>query len=51
MIYGAGRDGDRWTIFGEELEKIFEALDIVTEIKRNRLRWTGHVQRMMYIKL
>jgi hypothetical protein len=30
----------------KETEDLYKEPDIVTEIKRNRLRWIGHVERM-----
>ena len=42
-IYGAGRDGAD----GEYVEtRIIGEVDIVTDMKRNIIRWAGYVQRM-----
>jgi len=30
----------------EEVRQLYGELDIVTEIKKGRLRWLGHVERM-----
>ena len=42
------RDGNKWEIrTNEELETLFVNLDIITDIKRNKIGLVGHVQPMM----
>jgi hypothetical protein len=46
-IYGAVRDGEEWRIrTNGEIQQLYQKPDIVVEIKRARMRWAGHVQRM-----
>jgi hypothetical protein len=35
-----------WRRTNEEVKQLYGELDIVTEIKKGRLRWLGHVARM-----
>jgi hypothetical protein len=34
-----------------ELMELYDELDIVTEVKRMRLRWLGHMERMSRYEL
>jgi hypothetical protein len=46
-IYGPGYDNGIWRIrTNKELTALYQELDIVAEIKKARLRWLGHVERM-----
>ena len=46
-IYGAVQDKDGWrTRTNEEIYALYEDPTIVAEIKKGRLRWAGHVERM-----
>jgi hypothetical protein len=46
-IYGAVREGEEWRIrTNGEIQQLSQKPDIVVEIKRARMRWAGHVQRM-----
>jgi hypothetical protein len=45
-IYGPVYDNVIWRIrTNKELMALYQELDIVTEIKKARLRWLGHVER------
>ncbi|PSN33932.1 hypothetical protein C0J52_23017, partial [Blattella germanica] len=46
-IFGAVRDQYGWRIrTNSDLQTLFGQPDIVVKIKQERIRWTGHVQRM-----
>lgn len=46
-IYGPIRDEDGWRVrTNQEIYQLYEDPSLVTEIKRGRLRWLGHVERM-----
>ncbi|XP_023213623.1 uncharacterized protein LOC111616447 [Centruroides sculpturatus] len=46
-IYGPVQERGEWRIrSNKELEDLYENSDIVTEIKRGRFRWIGHLERM-----
>jgi hypothetical protein len=46
-IYGPVCENGEWRIrTNTELMELYEDLDIVTEVKRMRLRWLGHMERM-----
>jgi hypothetical protein len=46
-IYGPVYDNGIWRIrTNKELMALYQELDIVAEIKKARLRWLGHVERM-----
>lgn len=46
-IFGAVKENEEWRIrTNAELKILYGESDLVTEIKRSRLRWLGHVQRM-----
>jgi hypothetical protein len=46
-IYGPVYDNRNWRIrTNKELIVLYQELDIVAEIKKARLRWLGHVERM-----
>lgn len=46
-IFGAVNEDGQWRIRrNKELEELYRNADLVTEIKCNRLRWLGHVERM-----
>jgi hypothetical protein len=46
-IYGPVYDDGIWRIrTNKELMALYQELDIVVEIKKARLRWLGHVERM-----
>jgi hypothetical protein len=46
-IYGPVYDNGIWRIrTNKELMALYQELDIVTEIKKARLRWVAHVERM-----
>jgi hypothetical protein len=46
-IYGPVYDNEIWRIrTNKELMALYQELDIVAEIKKARLRWLGHVERM-----
>jgi hypothetical protein len=46
-IYGPVYDNGIWRIrTNKELMALYQELDIVAEIKKVRLRWLGHVERM-----
>lgn len=46
-IYGAVCENGEWRIRkNEEIKILFREPDIVSDIKSNRLRWLGHVERM-----
>jgi hypothetical protein len=46
-IYVPVNDKGQWRIrINMELYQLYMDLDLVTEIKKRRLHWTGHVQRM-----
>jgi hypothetical protein len=46
-IYGPVYDNRTWRITtNKELMALYQELDIVAEIKKARLRWLGHVERM-----
>jgi hypothetical protein len=46
-LYGPVYDNGIWRIrTNKELMTLYQELDIVTEIKKARLRWLGHVERM-----
>jgi hypothetical protein len=45
-IYGAVNEKGQWRIRRNmELYQLYKDLDMVTEIKKRRLHWTGHVER------
>jgi hypothetical protein len=47
-IYGPVYDNGIWRIrTNKELMALYQELDIVAEIKKARLRWLGHVERML----
>jgi hypothetical protein len=46
-IYGPVYDNGIWRIrTNKELMTLYQELDTVAEIKKARLRWLGHVERM-----
>jgi hypothetical protein len=46
-IYGPVYDNGIWRIrTNKELMALYQELDIVTEFKKVRFRWLGHVERM-----
>jgi hypothetical protein len=46
-IYGLVYDNGIWRIrTNKELMALYQELDIVAEIKKTRLRWLGHIERM-----
>jgi hypothetical protein len=46
-IYGPVYDNEIWRIrTNKEMMALYQELDIVAEIKKVRLRWLGHVERM-----
>jgi hypothetical protein len=46
-IFGAVQENGQWGIRrNRELEELYNHPNIVAEIKCNRLRWLGHVERM-----
>jgi hypothetical protein len=46
-IFGPLYDGGTWRIrTNSELYELYNAPDIISEIKKGRLRWLGHVHRM-----
>ena len=46
-IYGPLKIGDIWRIrTNTELKDLYKDLDIVTDIKKRRLIWVGHLERM-----
>jgi hypothetical protein len=46
-IYGALNEKGQWRIRRNmELYQLYKDLDLVTEIKKRRLHWIGHVERM-----
>jgi hypothetical protein len=46
-IYGAVYDNGIWRIrTNRELMALYQELDTVAEIKKARLKWLGHVERM-----
>jgi hypothetical protein len=46
-IYGLFCENGEWRIrTNAELMEFYDELDIVTEVKRMRLRWLGHMERM-----
>jgi hypothetical protein len=46
-IYGPVYDNRTWRITSnKEMMALYQELDIVAEIKKARLRWLGHVERM-----
>jgi hypothetical protein len=46
-IYGPVSDNGIWRIrTNSEVMTLYQELDTVTEIKKTRLRWMGHVERM-----
>jgi len=46
-IFGPTNDNGEWRIiYSDELYILYKENDIVTYIKINRLRWTGHVIQM-----
>jgi hypothetical protein len=48
-IFGAVSENGTWRPrTNKEIADLYKEPDIVTEIKRNRLRWIGHVERMEY---
>lgn len=41
------KENEEWAIrTNEEIQILYGIPDLITEIKRSRLRWTGNVQRM-----
>ena len=47
-IYGPVNENGEWRIRNnKELYELYKSSDIITDIKIARLRWVGHVQRMM----
>jgi hypothetical protein len=48
-MYGPVCENGEWRIrTNTELMELYEELDIVTEVKRMRLRRLGHMERMSY---
>jgi hypothetical protein len=46
-IYDAINDEGQWRIrTNAELQELYEQQDVVAFIKKGRLRWLGHVERM-----
>jgi hypothetical protein len=46
-IYGPVCENGEWRIQTNiELMELYDKLDIVTEVKRMRLRWFGHIERI-----
>jgi hypothetical protein len=45
-IYGPVYDNGIWRIRTNKLTALYQGLNIVAEIKKARLRWLGHVERM-----
>jgi hypothetical protein len=51
-IYGPVYDNGIWRIrTNKELLSLYQELNIVAEIKKARLRWLGHVERMSEDKI
>jgi hypothetical protein len=46
-IFGASNDKDGWRMRTNiQIQKLFKQPNIVVTIKKGRIRWAGHVQRM-----
>jgi ABC-type thiamine transport system ATPase subunit len=46
-MFGATNDKDGWRMRTNiEIQELFKQADIVVTIKKGRIRWAGHVQRM-----
>jgi hypothetical protein len=47
-LYGPVCENGEWRIrTNTELMELYDELDIVTEVKRMRLRWLGHMEKML----
>lgn len=48
-IFGSVFQDRSWRVWkNKELKELFEKIDVVTHIKKGRLRWIGHVKKMQY---
>jgi hypothetical protein len=46
-IYGPLCEGETWrSRYNEELYRLYDEIDLVTEIRISRLRWAGYIVRM-----
>jgi hypothetical protein len=46
-IYGPICEGATWrSRYNEELYRLYDETDLVTSIRKTRLRWAGHIVRM-----
>jgi hypothetical protein len=46
-IFGPIQEKGEWLLsYNQELYQLYRSSDIVSTIKRGRLRWAGHTQRM-----